>query len=274
MIIFIFLLTIESSQFLRLSPGVVSQGLGGSSVLIDEGLPVFHNPACTGEMSFNFTLSRWLYGTDYLTCGGVYRNTMFGISYLSYGQIQGYDELGNPTTVFSPYDLCAGMGYRYGPVGIVLKGFIEQIEDQSMYGLCAMIGACLQYENLSIGAKVDNLGKELAKNTTIPLLVAAAIKYNLISEINIFAEIKGPLVELSTGIIYEYRNLKLLLGGRYLPPEDMTGGSGLSVSTDDLSLTGGILVNVESYDIGYSVAYGNLSIAHQFSVTFRPPITP
>lgn len=274
MIIFVFLFTIESSQFLRLSPGVLSQGLGGSSVLIDEGLPVFHNPACTGETSFNFTLSRWLYGTNYLTCGGVYRSTMFGISYLGYGQIQGYDELGNPTNVFSPYDLCAGFGYRYGPVGVVVKGFIEQIEDQNMYGLCATIGICMQYRAVSIGAKVDNLGKEFAENTKIPLLMAAALKYNVMSEIDIIVEMKAPLIEFNTGITYQFKNLKLLVGGRLLPPENLAGGSEIGISIDDLSMTGGIMIRVETYDIGYSVAYGNLSIAHQFSVTFHPQVTP
>ncbi len=270
MIALVFLISIESSQFLRLSPGVVSQGLGGSSVLIDEGLPVFHNPACSGEMSFNFTLSRWLYGTNYLTCGGVYRNTMFGITYMNYGGIQGYDETGNPTAVFTPYDFCAGIGYRFGPVGLVVKGFLERIEDQNMYGLCATIGTRLQYKALSIGAKVDNIGKEFAENTSIPLFTALGIKYSLTSEIDILAEIKAPLVELNTGIAYTYRNLRLLFGGRYLQPENLTGESNVSISTDDLNLTGGISVSVENYHIGYSVAYGSLSIAHQFSVTFVP----
>lgn len=274
MIIFIFLLAIESSQFLRLSPGVLSQGLGGSSVLIDEGLPVFHNPACMGETSFNFTLSRWLYGTNYLTCGGLYRNSMFGISYLGYGQIQGYDEFGNTTNLFSPYDLCAGFGYRYGPVGVVVKGFIEQIEDQRMYGLCGTIGVCMQYKAMSVGAKIDNFGKEFAENTTIPLLVAAALKYKVMSEIDIIVEMKAPLIEFNTGIIYSYKNLRLLLGGKLLPPEDLTNGSEMSISSDDLSMTGGIVVRVETYDIGYSVVYSNLSIAHHFSVTFHAQNNP
>ncbi|MDH4210056.1 MAG: hypothetical protein OEV79_01215 [candidate division WOR-3 bacterium] len=270
MIALLFLISIESSLFLRLSPGVVSQGLGGSSVLIDEGLPVFHNPACSGAMSFNFTLSRWLYGTNYLTCGGVYRNTMFGITYMNYGRIQGYDEAGNPTTVFTPYDFCAGIGYRFGLIGLVVKGFVEQIDNHSMYGLCATIGTRLQYKALSIGAKVDNLGKEFAENTSIPLFTALGIKYSLTSGIDFLAEIKVPLIEFNTGIVYTYRDLKLLLGCRYLQPENLTGESNTSISFDDVSLTGGISVSVESYDIGYSIAYGNLSIAHQFSVTFIP----
>jgi hypothetical protein len=270
MIAVIFLISIESSQFLRLSPGVVSQGLGGSSVLIDEGLPVFHNPACSGEMSFNFTLSRWLYGTNYLTCGGVYHKAMFGITYMNYGRIQGYDETGDPTAVFTPYDFCAGIGYRLGPVGLVMKGFLEQIENQNMYGLCATIGTYLQYKALSIGAKVDNLGKEFAENTSIPLFTALGIKYSLTSGIDILAEIKAPLVEFNTGIVYTYRNLRLLLGGRYLQPENLAGESNIKVSLDDVSLTGGVSVSVESYDIGYSIVYGSLSIAHQFSVTFIP----
>lgn len=274
MILLIFVVAIESNQFLRLSPGVISQGLGGSSVLIDEGLSIFHNPAISREMSFNFTLSRWLYGTNYLTCGGTYENSIFGITYMNYGQIQGYDEAGNPTMVFTPYDLCAGMGYRFGPVGIALKGFIQQIDDQSMYGLCAVVGTSFQYKALTIGVKVDNLGKEFAERTSIPLYSAIGVKYHMTSVIDIHAEMKAPHIELNTGIIYTYQNLRLLLGGRYMQPEDLAGGTTIGFSTDDLCWTGGMSVSVENYDIGYSIVYGNLSVAHQFSVTFVPTRNP
>jgi len=273
-IIVIFIVAIESNQFLRVSPGVISQGLGGSSVLIDEGLSIFHNPAISRDMSFNFTLSRWLYGTNHLTCGGAYENSIFGITYLNYGQIQGYDEAGNPTTAFTPYDLCAGIGYRFGLLGLALKGFIQQIDDQSMYGLCAVIGTCLQYKAFSIGVKVDNLGKELAENTTIPLYSALGIKYRMTQVIDIHAEMKAPHMELSTGIVYTYQNLRLLLGGRYLQPENLNGETTISFSTDDICLTGGMSVTVENYDIGYSIVYGSLSVAHQFSVTFVPASSP
>lgn len=270
MILFCFLIAIGSSEFLRLSPGVVSQGLGGASVVIDEGLSAFHNPACAEDMTFNFTLSRWLYSTSYATCGGVYGNNLFGISYINYGRIQGYDAQGNPTSVFTPYDICVGIGRKQGRFGFVIKGFMERIDSQNLYGVCAAIGTCLQYKKLIMGIKVDNLGKEFGENTTIPAYAALGLKYGLTEGVSILAELKAPLLELNAGMIYEYKNLLLLFGAKYLHPENIAEGSGIASGFTDLSLTGGIAVHALNYRIGYSLVYGDLSVAHQFSVMFVP----
>jgi hypothetical protein len=272
MILFCFLIATGSSQFLRLSPGVVSQGLGGVSVVVDEGLSVFHNPACAEDMTFNFTLSRWLYSTSYVACGGVYGNNLFGVSYMNYGSIQGYDAQGNPTTVFTPYDFCAGVGRRQGRFGFVIKGFMEKIDSQSLYGLCAAIGICLQYKGLTIGIKVDNLGKEFAESTSIPTYAALGLKYGLTTAMSILVECKAPLTELNAGIVYKYKDLFLLFGTRYLRPENLVDGSNVATGFADLSLTGGLAVHVQNYRIGYSLVYGNQSNAHQFSVMFVPSV--
>ncbi|UCG31420.1 MAG: hypothetical protein JSV53_05975 [candidate division WOR-3 bacterium] len=270
MILFFFLLTIESNQFLRLSPGVVSQGLGGASVLIDEGLAVFHNPAYTDDMAFNVTLSRWLYSTNYLTCGGTYQDNMFGISYLNYGRIQGYDATGNPTEVFTPYNLCVGIGRKYGPFGLAIKGFIERIDDLNLYGFCATVGAYLQYRAMKIGVKLDNLGKEFGENTSIPAFAAIGLEYGLTDDLGVLCELKAPTLEVNTGISYSYNNLTLLLGVKYLKPNDLLIDSGGNFGAGDFSLTGGLTISVETYNVGYSIGYGHLSVSHQFSVTFVP----
>lgn len=270
MTLFCFLIAIGSSQFLRLSPGVVSQGLGGASVVVDEGLSVFHNPACAEDMTFNFTLSRWLFSTSYATFGGVYDNNLFGISYINYGRIQGYDAQGNPTLVFTPYDICVGVGRKQGRFGFVIKGFMEKIDSQNLYGVCAAIGTCLSYKKLIIGIKVDNLGKEFAESTTIPTYAALGLKYALTTDFTILTELKAPLLELNSGLIYKYKNLLLLLGAKYLRPQNLAEGSGIASGFTDLSLTGGIAVHALDYRIGYSLVYGDFSIAHQFSVVFVP----
>ena len=266
MILILFLMTIESNYFLKLSPGVVSQALGGASVTINEGLSAFHNPANAQDMTFNFTLSRWLYSTNYLTLGGTYRGFLFGASYMNYGELYGFDELGNPTNTFTPYDFCAVFGRRFGSIGVTLKGFVEQIADQRLYGLAACVGFHAEYKRLSIGAKVDNLGKEFAENTAIPYIIAIGSKYDLTQEVYFTAEAKLPANEFNAGFAYAYKNLTLLFGSRYLPPLN----DQYSLNLDDFDFTGGMLLAIDNYTVGYSFVSGYSSIAHQFSVSLNP----
>ena len=268
--IILFLLAVESSYFLQLSPGVMSAGLGGSSVMIDEGLSAFHNPAHVREAQFNVTLARWFYSTNYLTLGATHSDYSFGISYLNYGRIQGFDVSGNPTSVFTPYNLCAALGRRFGPFGVALKGFVEKIAEHTYYGICGTAALHMTYGRFSLGMKLENLGKELSKGTSIPTVFGMGLKYNVIPDIDVIIEAKGPDIEINSGIIYFYNNLSLLIGGRYRRAENLVNESNLGVSIEDFAFTGGLMIDIEDYAIGYSVAYGQLSIAHQFSVTFTP----
>lgn len=266
-------IALGSAQFLRLTPGVVAQAMGGSSVVIHEGLPTFHNPAQAQDMTFNFTLARWLYATNHLTAGATYRQYLFGVTYLNYGQISGYDSLGNPTAAFTPYDLCLAAGRRFGLIGVALKGFNQRIEEENLVGLCGMVGIHYSYQALSIGLKVDNLGKEFTQNTTIPAYIALGFKYNVARDLELVAEAKSSPIELNSGIRYAFQSLSLLAGIKYLRAEDLVAGSGLAADEYDLFYSGGILVRIEEYSIGYSVVYNPASIAHQFSVTLTPGLS-
>ena len=264
------LIALGSAQFLRLTPGVVAQAMGGSSVVVNEGLSVFHNPAQAKDMTFNFTLARWLYGTNLLTAGATYQQYLFGVTYVNYGQISGYDSLGNATAVFAPYDMCLGVGRRFGPVGVAIKGFNQRLEAENLAGLCGMAGVHYSYHALDIGFKVDNLGKEFTQNNTIPAYIAIGFKYNVARVLELVAEAKTSPVELNAGLRYEFQSLALLAGVRYLRAADLVAGSDLGAAEYDLFYSGGVLVEIEEYAIGYSVVYNPASIAHQFSVTLTP----
>ena len=266
MILILFLITLESSYFLRLSPGVMSQGMGGSSVVISEGLSVFHNPAYAREKTINFTLARWLYATNYLALGGTYEDYALGLSYMNYGSIQGYDSSGVPTTIFTPYNICMGLARRFGPIGVAIKGFAEKVADRTLYGVAGSIGYLVQYRRMTLGVKIDNLGKEFSKSADIPYYAGCGLKFGLTSEIDLVVEAKYPDVEFNAGLAYSYQDLTLLLGARYLQG---LNGSVTSLS-DDIGYTAGLMLALDNYRIGYSVVYGYYSLAHQFNVTFTP----
>jgi hypothetical protein len=236
--------------------------------MISEGLSVFHNPAYIQDNRFNFTLSRWLYSTNFLALGATYDDYSIGVSYLNYGRIQGYDELGNISNAFTPYDFCAAFGRRFGPAGAALKVFVEQIADQALYGAALSIGFFLTRGKFSVGAKVDNLGKEFAEDTRIPSTLGLGLGFDLTPDVALIAEAKLPGPEVNSGISYTYKNINLLLGSSYLRSSGW--GNADRISFEDFGFTAGLSIAIDDYTIGYSVVYGHLSIAHQFALTLSP----
>ena len=262
----LFILTLSSSYFLKLTPGVMSQGLGGVSVMLDEGLAVFHNPVLAQASKFNFTLSRWFYSTTFFCFGASYQRNSFGISYLNYGGIQGFDEFGNPTGEFVPYDLRIALGRSFSPLGITIQGFQEKIADQPLLGLCCGISSYFKLGCIALGFKVDNLGKEFAQNTDIPVLIALGSKINLPIDLDFLFEVRPLDLEVSSGVLYEYQNIRIFFGAKYLYPEVQD----YALTLVDFDFSGGVLVKVDDYEIGYSLVYNEFSTAHQFSIIFTP----
>ncbi|MGB9721345.1 MAG: hypothetical protein ACPL28_07715 [bacterium] len=265
MIIF-FLLTIYIDNATKLPVGVQANGLGGITTVIDEGLSVFHNPALNNQTKFNFTLSRWLYGTNLINFGASYKNNALGINYLNYGIIQGYDEYGLPTNRFAPYDLSIGIGRSFGPLGFCIKNFQSRVDSVLFAGLTLGMSSYIDLGILKIGAKIDNIGKEFVHNIEVPLLLCIGARFVLPENFDIFLETKGNDFELSTGFLYRYENLKIFLGSRYLEPEEFVEG----ISLSDLTFSGGLTVIFDEYELGYSFIYTQFSNAHQLGIIFVP----
>lgn len=266
----IFLLSIHSSCFLNMSPGVMSQGLGGVSIMIDEGLSAFHNPAAHQSTKVTFTIARWLYATHHVSVGAGFRNTVIGISYLNYGSIQGYNEYGSETHEFNPFDICFVIGRKLGPIGIAVKAFEEKIDTQTLYGICGGISSYVQLGTMSFGAKLDNIGKEFGQQTAIPLTTLCGVKLTLPLHIDLIVELRYPDFEIHSGFMYTYEHAKLLFGARYMYPHNLIDDAKLNTSLTDMSLTSGLIVQIKKYEIGYSFVYTEFSNAHQLSVTLNP----
>ncbi|MGB3341933.1 MAG: hypothetical protein WBB37_10690 [bacterium] len=263
------LLSVNSSYFLKLSPGVRSQGLGSAVLMIDEGLSAFHNPAIPGSTQVNFTLSRWLFSTSHFSIGATFKNYVIGVSYLNYGIIQGYDQFGISTDEFTPYDMCLVLGRRIGAFGISLKTFGEKVDTEVLYGACLGISSYIEFGDIAIGAKIDNLGKEFSKNTNIPWITKTGVKFSF-QQFEFIMESGIPDLEISAGIAYTHESICLLFGMRYLMGYNIIDDERLSRSFSDIQLSSGLIVTVEEYQIGYSFLYNEVSNAHQFSIAFSP----
>jgi hypothetical protein len=265
MIIF-FLLGIYLDNSVKLPVGIKSTGLGGLVTLVDEGLSVFHNPAINSHTRFNFTLSRWVYNTNLLACGIEYKRSAIGLHYLNYGTIQGYDDYGIPTSKFAPYDLNIGIAKSFGPLGVCLKNFQTHIDSVFYFGITGGAGSYFNFHRIGVGFKIDDIGKELARDVEIPFLIALGIEFLIGEDFEFFMEVKGKEFILSSGFQYRYENLKIFAGIKYLKPSGYVKGLSLS----DCHLSGGFVILFDEYELGYSFVYTEYSIAHQIGIVFNP----
>ncbi len=261
-----FILNFYIDNSLRLPAGIQSTGTGGISTVIDEGLSVFHNSALIRGTTFNFLVGRWFYGTSLITFGVSYKDNALGINYLSYGEIQGYDEYGIPTNKFSPYDLNIGYARRFGSIGLCIKNFQTKIDSVLYSGLAGGISSYIEFGNLGIGAKIDNLGAEFIHKVSVPLITATGLRYVLSDDFEIFAEVRGLNFELSSGLLYKYQNLRIFTGMKYIKPADYIE----QISISDFWFSGGITITFDEYVLGYSFTYTEISNAHQIGIKFIP----
>ncbi len=260
----IFFLLFNSCYFLNLNPGVMVQGLGGCVTTVNEGLYAFENPGLIQGRNFNITLSRYLYGTGICALGWSGSGNAIGIGYHNYGRVWGYDESGNLTGNFTPYNMILIMARRIGRIGFSVKGFEQRIREYTYRGLCLGMGFHLQWRNLGLGVKIDNWGREFYYNREIPLLVALGIKVGMGSDLDLFLESKSYGPEFNIGLLYRYQLLNILLGARYLRPKNIAG-----INAADFHFSGGFFINIKDYRVGYSFLYTCFSTAHQISVVFN-----
>lgn len=259
-----------SGYFLQISPGVVSQGLGGASIVVDEGLPAFHNPAMSSGTQLSMIASKWLYSTSAVAVSGCLHDFSCGISYINYGAIEGYDTYGNMTHTFTPFSLSAAVSRKLGLFGISLKGFGERIETQTTAGACIGISTFTRIWCLGIGAKIDNLGREFTENMTIPYTVGIGVRADITDGVAVIIESKSPDVVLNGGVEYAYENVELLFGAKYLKPRDMVNDTEIGFRWSDICYSGGVVVHVRDYAVGYAFVLYEFTTSHNLCVRFIP----
>jgi hypothetical protein len=265
----LFCVALSSGYSLKVTPGSMCIGLGNVSTVIDEGFAAFHNPALGDRNECAFSIARYFYGTNFLACSGTYRDNVIGLRYLNYGSIQGYDETGCPTNAFTPYAMDLVLARRIGLLAILARGFVETIDTYHAWGLCGGLSFFYRMKMIAFGCKVENIGKVINKTTTIPINISIGSCITLPSDFTFFAEVKALPMEYSAGMAYQYDAITVLLGARYVDPQEYSGPA-ISASSKDIHFTAGIRVAIENYTIGYGFVYGEYSKAHHFTISLFP----
>ena len=181
-------------QFLNLISSPRQAALGGKIITIYDYYvtqalfnPASINPDMDSQLSLNY--SSYLGGIGYGTAAYAYtidRRTKTihgGVTYINYGNFDGYDESGNSTGSFSGSEAALSLGYAFNIpwtdiyLGSNLKFITSKLEQYSSFGMALDIGAIYINDKIGFQAAISirNLGTQIStyadQNEPLPLEV-------------------------------------------------------------------------------------------------------
>jgi hypothetical protein len=182
-----------------------------------------------------------------------------GLSYLSFGEIEGYDINGNATgEIGATYNLAAGISVGYCPasqysVGLTVKYISISLAGTGASAVAIDLGARYSSEKFGAGLTLANLGQNIkfdTEDTKLPAAIRAGVYYYPISSFVATTEIEKQFygdVAFKNGFEYRYDNYFLRTGYVFHPEQNSSNlSSGLS--------------------FGVGAIFGNF----QFDYTFTP----
>lgn len=185
-------------QFLNLITSPRQAALGGKLVTlydydVNQGIfnPATINPEMDNHLSANY--GNYYGEVTYGTAAYAYtydrhvQTFHMGVNYVSYGDFEGYDELGNKTNTFTGSEIAVSFGYAYNlpytdiHIGANAKFISSSLETYNSLGVALDVGAIYIDEDndINIGLAVRNVGTQLTTyagtNEPLPLEVIAGI---------------------------------------------------------------------------------------------------
>lgn len=255
-----------SVPHLAVPSGVIAHGVGSAGVVLSEGMGVFENPSLLDASRLTFTGSQWLFGTTHAALGWEGSGFGLGINYLNYGTIAGYDSLGNATGGFGAYDMTLGAALRWRFLGLACRFFQRTIGSDGDFGGLLCIGGQQRLGSARVAIKVEDLGWESSRRRLLDPRALVGFSVPVIPGVSLLVEGGFPQLTADAGIMGDYQDLRLFAGMRFLAPAPGQGEESISFSSADIGYGGGIVVEVEEYEIGYAAFRSAASMAHRFSI--------
>ena len=167
-------------QFLNISSSPRQLALGGKIITnfdYDVSQALYNPSVINSEMDNNLSLNFFNYFADITYGNAAYAYTLdnrgntihFGLSYINYGDFEGYNELGEPTNNFTGNEAALSVGYANKieslPLyyGLNLKLITSKFEQYNSFGLATDIGFYYRDKNLmlDIGLVFRNIGSQI-----------------------------------------------------------------------------------------------------------------
>jgi hypothetical protein len=278
----------SAAQVLKLGLGARALALGGAfSGLADDVTAIHWNPAGLGgiqgwQLAF---MHRSLY-QDVSYESAAFARPLGGmgvvaadLNYLHMDQLEGRDQVGEPTSEFGSDDLCLalGLGFQAGTnllLGASVKYLSESIEDYTAHAVAFDLGWLCKtpWDKLRVGGAVQNLGSQM-KFVSEPFELPTALKLGLAltdtlgrGAVNVVADFYAPSDNgnsLRAGAECVYGNLVAL----------RIGYNSSSESDSDAKLSWGMglmFAGAHTYCLDYCfVPAGDLGDSHAVSLTLH-----
>ncbi|MCK4941419.1 PorV/PorQ family protein [candidate division WOR-3 bacterium] len=246
-------------DFLKLGVGARPCAMGEAfSSIADDGSASYWNPAGLGNIEGPIifaTHTEWFIGTRYEYLSGTIPLTFGTLSlsgtYLTSGEIEGRNELGELTDTYNSSDVAIGIAYGKEIltdllVGMQAKFIQENIDQSSGTGFGFDIG-CLYKSSygLGLGLVVQNLGTSITlieDNTKLPMTLRAGISYSIMTSYGRITpafdlEVANTIKE-NIGLEFVLLNVLALRGGYRIGLDQtyFTIGTGVSYGLGKINL--------------------------------------
>jgi hypothetical protein len=188
----------SAAAFLKIGVGARAVGMGEAQAAVAEGPDALYwNPAGLAAYdrgAVSFTHNEWLEDVRYEYLGLSYPlpgvgTFAFTAGRVSMGDIEGRNEMGDPTGTFSASDMVLSFGYARRlwevlSVGAGAEYVTEKIENESASAFAGTVGAKVDtpLAGLAAGVAASNLGGELKfieMGDPLPLVVRGGLAYLL-----------------------------------------------------------------------------------------------
>jgi len=257
-----------SAGFLKIGVGARALGMGGAfSAVADNPSAIYWNAAglrLLDKPQVEFSHQSWYQDIFvenlYTAFPGEKVSFGAGLTYLNYGDMQSFDEFGNPGEDLSMHSMAAMFAAaidvsEYMSVGVTAK-YIEQSFDLVKgTAFAGDIGMMASFGDFRFGASVTNVGtgiKYVEHREKLPASVRSGLAFRQFNDKALFSfEGRIPF----DGPISFHHGLEVAI------MDQIYARSGVIYQTGELSGTGAV-----SFDLGLGLVYGR----GRFDYTFMP----
>jgi uncharacterized membrane protein YeaQ/YmgE (transglycosylase-associated protein family) len=274
-----------SGDFLQIGVGARAAAMGGAfSAVTDNSDAAYWNPAGLASVeTYDLSFSHFSWYQDIAIEHGAAAFALSdraafaaSVTYLNYGDIDGYDADGVSLGAISAYDWAGALSLGFDltsavQIGVTGKYINQKLDQLSATAFAADLGVRVNLNRISLAAVATNIGTDLQFNQVKEKLPAAArigvavdpFENGLIVAMEYENRFYGDAV-IRNGIEYGYQNRFFLRTGY-----SYFAGDSSRELTDGLTMGAGLKYGVAQIDYAFSFKdnQSNESL-HRFSVRF------
>jgi hypothetical protein len=257
-----------SANFLKIGVGAKALGMGGAfTAVADNSSAIYWNAAglrLLENSQVEFSHQSWYQDIFVENLSIAFPRDRFsfgaGLTYVSYGEVQSFDEFGNPGDELSMYNLAAMFGAAVDlsenvAVGVTAKYIEQSFDIVKGTAFAGDVGLMVGYGGLRLGMSAVNLGtgiKYVEREERLPAAIRTGLSFRQFENKALFSfescvPFDGPLS------IHQGLEINII--------EQFHARSGVIYRTGDLSGTSPL-----SFNLGLGLGYGR----GRFDYTFIP----